>query len=178
MQKTLEKLRQLSGNDATPVSWDWTEISDTLKAAGGDPDQIPDELKLYLCEGLFSEALNLTLSLYCFDELRRFVETDEFFGQAFAAGFFIIGDRDGDFVCVRLSDQVTYLIPAWSITEGLFTKEKRYKDLSSFLKRMAKDLKDELKWAAEEAEERQQSIAELDGGEVHAMDNKLSLIHI
>lgn len=172
MQKEIEKLRKLSGHEAAPVSWKWSEISKCLKAAGADPKLVPDDLKLYLSEGLFSESLNLTLSLYSHNELQRFIATDEFFEQAFAAGFFIIGDRDGDFVCVQLADLVTYLIPAWSITEGLFTKEKRYKDLSSFLKRMAKDLKEEQQYAAEEAEERKQSIAELTGADVNAMDRK------
>lgn len=172
MQKEIEKLRKLSGHEAAPVSWKWSDVSKSLKSAGADPKLIPNDLKLYLSEGLFSESLNLTLSLYSQDDLQRFISTDEFFGQAFAAGFFIIGDRDGDFVCVQLSDLVTYLIPAWSITEGFFTKEKRYKDLSSFLKRMAKDLKEEQQWAAEEAEERKQSIAELTGGDVNAMDKK------
>jgi len=73
-------------------------------------------------------------------------------------------------VCVQLADLVTYLIPGWSITEGFFEKEKRYKNLGSFLKRMAKDLKDEQKWAAEEAEERKAAIAALDPDDPNAMD--------
>ena len=170
MQKEIDKLRKLSGRDDGPDAWDWNEVSDLLASVEADASQIPEDLKPSLCEGLFTEPLNLTLSLYSRDDLERFIKVDAFFEQAFAAGFFIIGDRDGDFVCVQLSDLVTYLIPAWSITEGQFTKEKRYKDLASFLKRMAKDLKDEQKWAQEEAEERQVSIAALEGKSPDEMD--------
>ncbi len=172
MHKEIETLRKRAGREEGPAEWDWDEISATMRSAGADPALVPDDLKTYLCEGLFAEPLNLTLSLYSRGELERFVAKDEFFAMAFAAGYFIIGDRDGDFVSVRLDDLVTYLIPGWSITEGVFAKEKRYKDLRSFLKRMAKDLKDEQEMAAEEAEERRQAIATLDPDDPSSMDEK------
>ncbi|MFT5470484.1 MAG: ankyrin repeat protein [Verrucomicrobiales bacterium] len=172
MESEIENLRKYASDSEKPAEWDWDDLSQTLKKVGGDPTLIPDDLRAYLTGGLFSEPLDLMLSLYSRSELESFITKDEWFTKALAAGYFIIGDRNLDFVCVQLEDLVTFLIPAWSITEGLYTKEKRYKDLRSFLKRMVKDLKESRKWAAEEAEERRLAIESLDASEPNSVDSK------
>jgi ankyrin repeat protein len=170
--KEIDKLKKQAGSSNDVVEWDWEEVAETLRSIDADPNAIPDDLREYLTEGLFDEPPNLTLSLYSRDDLKKFIEVDDFFQLAWAAGYFIIGDRDGDFVCVRLEDLVTYLIPAWSITEEQFTKEKRYKNIRSFLKRMAKDLKEDQEYEAEEAKERKLAIASLDASDPNSMDEK------
>jgi|GEM_PF-2991755 hypothetical protein len=71
MLPEIEKLQKQVNRTAGPVAWPWKDLSKTLKKAGADPDALPEDLRSYLCEGLFEEPLNLTLTLYSRNELEN-----------------------------------------------------------------------------------------------------------
>jgi len=151
MIEIVGKLRVATEHEDEPLTLTWKSWTSILK--GKCPARrVTGDLKTYLTKCLFAEPLNLTFNLYSEGQLKEFIETDEFFSLATDGGYFIVGDRDGDFVSVSLDDQSVALIPGWSITEGTFSKEKRYKSLMTFLRGEIKRAKEAI--ADERASER------------------------
>jgi hypothetical protein len=133
MINVIEKLRRATAHNEEPLSLTWKSWSPVLK--GKYPaSRVNGDLKTYLTKCLFAGPLNITFDLYSEPKLKEFIKNDEFFALAAKGGYFIIGNRDGDFVCVSSADGSVALIPGWSITEGQFTKERKYKSLTTFLR--------------------------------------------
>ncbi len=107
--------------------------------------------------------MNLTFSLYAHAELRAFVEEDELFSKAAAAGWFPIGDRDMVLICVAMDSGAVCLIPGWSITEEMFEIEKRYKSLKTFFRAQIRHEKQAARNAVGAEEQRAAKKASLTG---------------
>lgn len=169
MKSLVEKLATVCNHSAPPqktLARDWKPY---LKAPKGST--VDEFLQAYLRECLFEKPLNLTFSLYSKSQLLTFIESDDLFPAALAENWFVIGDRDMTLICVHVLEGTVCLIPAWSVTEGLFTKEKRFKSLQTFLRGQLKNEKRAAQAAAkDDAEQAQKKDQLVAVGDVNAVD--------